>query len=99
MIEYAHEKAGWNSTRSATEFENFRDYHLKKGNRFEDWPAAWRTWVRKGAAYDQERAQRQGHTIDQDGNPVAPPPNQQRSPSYRESTTERMMRKMGGGNG
>ena len=29
------------------EFARFRDYHLAKGTRFRDWPAAWRNWTRK----------------------------------------------------
>jgi len=101
MLEYANEKAGWNSTRSAAEFERFRDHHLAKGNNYSDWLAAWRTWTRRGVEYDRQRAQQNGPIIDQGGNPVSPPPNQQRSPPsyHRESTTERVMRKMGGGNG
>jgi biotin operon repressor len=101
MVEYGLENASWNSTRSATEFQNFRDHHLKKGNLFADWEAAWRTWTRKGAVYDQQRVQQRGPVIDQNGNQVATPPTQQRSPPsyHRETTTERMMHKMGGGNG
>jgi hypothetical protein len=89
MREYAHEKAGWNSTRSATEFQNFRDFHLKKGNQFADWLAAWRGWARLGAGYDQEKLGKT-KTIDQDGRPVgAPPPHQQqRQRSHRKSNAE-----------
>jgi len=55
------------------------------------------TWL-NGGCWADEPAKPAGNTIDQNGNPVtAPPPNQQRQPYQRESTTERMMRKMGGG--
>lgn len=33
------------------EAEHFRDHHLKLGNRFADWPAAWRTWQRTALKY------------------------------------------------
>lgn len=29
----------------------FCDHHRAKGSRFDDWPAAWRTWVRNTAKY------------------------------------------------
>lgn len=29
------------------ETENFRDWHVSKGNTFKDWEAAWRTWMRR----------------------------------------------------
>jgi biotin operon repressor len=92
MLEYAVEKASWNSAKAASEFQNFRDHHLKKGNRFADWEAAWRTWVRRGVEYEGQRAQQNGPIIDQGGNPVSPPPNQQqRQRSHRKSNTELAM--------
>ena len=33
------------------QFEEFRDYHLKKGTRFADWDAAWRSWVRNAVKF------------------------------------------------
>jgi hypothetical protein len=54
------------------------------------------TWLNKGSWANEPAPI--GDVIDQNGNPVAtPPPNQQRPPPYqRESTTERMLRKLGG---
>jgi hypothetical protein len=98
MIAYAFEHAGWTSALAASQFENFRDYHLKKDNQFADWLAAWRSWVRKGLEFEKQRAPHTGATIDQNGNSIAAPT--QRRPPYphRESTTERMRKKLGGVN-
>lgn len=35
------------------EAEHFRDHHLKLGNRFPDWPAAWRTWMRNALKFNR----------------------------------------------
>jgi hypothetical protein len=37
------------------EWREFRDNHLKHDSHFADWPAAWRTWIRK--PYRKQRAQ------------------------------------------
>jgi biotin operon repressor len=90
MTEYAVDK-GWSSARAAGDFEKFRDYHLAKGNTYADWLAAWRTWVRRGVAYDQPPPQ--AITIDQHGNDVAPTPNRgaHGPPVRRQTNTERLM--------
>jgi hypothetical protein len=89
MTDYAVDK-GWTSARAAGDFEKFRDWHLAKGNTYADWLAAWRTWVRRGMAYDQP--QPQAKTIDQNGNPVtaAPQPDRGRPPPRRQTNTERL---------
>lgn len=33
--------------------EQFRDYHVAKGSRFLDWPAAFRTWIRNSGRFSQ----------------------------------------------
>lgn len=33
----------------AHETKQFQDYHRARGSTFKDWPAAWRTWMRKAA--------------------------------------------------
>lgn len=91
MVRYAVEKGWSSSTRATGEFEKFRDHHLAKGNRYADWLAAWRTWVRRGVAYDQERELPQHKTIDQQGNEIPPPNRQQRPPPRRQGNTERML--------
>jgi uncharacterized protein YdaU (DUF1376 family) len=53
---YAEKHAAWQPDRLCDEAEHFRDYHRSKGSLFADCHAAWRTWVRNGAAY-----QRNGH--------------------------------------
>ena len=40
---------------AAYEAEKFRDYHLKEGKLSADWPASWRTWVRKAAEFNRPR--------------------------------------------
>ncbi len=37
----------------AAEFEKFRDHHVARGTRFIDWPAAWRTWMRRSREFSQ----------------------------------------------
>lgn len=37
---------GFSASDSVSMFEEFRDYHVGKGNQMADWAAAWRTWVR-----------------------------------------------------
>lgn len=39
----------------AAEFPQFLDYHRHKGTLSADWPACWRTWLRKGAEFARER--------------------------------------------
>ena len=36
-----------------TYLEPFRDYHVAKGSRFLDWPAAFRTWIRNRGRFSQ----------------------------------------------
>jgi hypothetical protein len=38
------------------QIEAFRDYHLKKGNEYADWDAAFRTWMRNSKKFAAERA-------------------------------------------
>jgi hypothetical protein len=51
------EQAGWSPRRITDEVPRFVDHHRKKDDRFADWHAAWRTWVRNGIKFDQERRQ------------------------------------------
>ena len=44
------------------EFESFRDHHLAKGNKFADWWAAWRNWVRNSERYKNEKRPTIGFT-------------------------------------
>ncbi len=37
------------------ETEQFLDHHRSKGNKFSDWSAAWRTWMRNADKYAKER--------------------------------------------
>jgi hypothetical protein len=37
-------------------FERFRDYHIAKGSLFQDWEAAWRTWVNNQVKFDGDRS-------------------------------------------
>lgn len=37
---------GFSPRDASAMFEEFRDYHVGKGNQMADWAAAWRTWVR-----------------------------------------------------
>jgi Helix-turn-helix domain len=100
MITYAAEKAGWDRRRTELQFERFENHSRQHGRIYSDWKRAWFNWVLKGVEFAQRDGPPQGPVIDQNGNHVPTPPNQQRSPpSYRESTTERLMRKMGDGNG
>lgn len=48
-------QAGMDSRQFREEWQQFRDHHLKNGNRMADWPAAWRTWVRNAGKF-QPRA-------------------------------------------
>ncbi len=43
----------------AIQFERFKDHHLKKGDLFVDWEAAFRTWLRKGKEFAQRDSPRQ----------------------------------------
>jgi hypothetical protein len=54
------------------------------------------TWLH-GQCWQDEPAAPITTTIDQNGNPIAAPPNQPRPPWRRESNTERLMRKLQGG--
>jgi hypothetical protein len=38
------------------ETEQFLDHHRAKGNVFKDWIAAWRTWMRNAARFQEQRA-------------------------------------------
>jgi uncharacterized protein YdaU (DUF1376 family) len=53
--EYAAENAGWDRGRADAEVDHFRCLHGSKGNRFASIPRAWKTWVRNGAKFDQQR--------------------------------------------
>jgi hypothetical protein len=37
-------------------FERFRDHHLSKGSKFDDWQAAWGTWVRNSVDFGRSRS-------------------------------------------
>jgi hypothetical protein len=38
------------------ETEQFLDHHRAKGSVFKDWIAAWRTWMRRAASFQEQRA-------------------------------------------
>ena len=41
------------------ETDRFLDYHRAKGNKFRDWTAAWRNWMRKAADFQRATPQQQ----------------------------------------
>lgn len=43
------------------ETEKFLDHHRSKGNRFTDWPAAWRKWMRNAAEWGHARVNGNGN--------------------------------------
>ena len=45
-MEFAAE-LGWHGEPLEGQISDFRDYHLREGNKYADWLAAWRTWLRK----------------------------------------------------
>ena len=45
------QKAGLSPEEIDNEADQFRDYHVSKQNRFRDWDAAWRTWVRNSIKF------------------------------------------------
>lgn len=44
------------------ELESFRDYHTAKGNRFIDWNAAFRTWLRNSKRFEANNGNRSQQT-------------------------------------
>jgi DNA-binding transcriptional MocR family regulator len=60
-IEYAKER-----NVGPEQVELFRDYHLKNGNRYSDWNAAWRQWCRKAVEFRQAERKPNGHADDGD---------------------------------
>ena len=56
------EYAALHSVEPEVEFESFRDHHLAKGNKFADWRAAWRNWVRNAERYKNEKRPTIGFT-------------------------------------
>lgn len=52
------ETHGLNGTADAV-WEHFRDHHYSKGNRFVDWDAAWRNWVRNQKRFGATKPQRE----------------------------------------
>ncbi|MCK1478044.1 helix-turn-helix domain-containing protein [Bradyrhizobium sp. 197] len=50
--------ARWLHLRAQAEFEKFTTYHVKKGDRWSDWPAAWESWCRKGINFSSNHARR-----------------------------------------
>ena len=54
-MEFAVSK-GFSAAHAAAMFEEFRDYHIGKGNLMADWPAAWRTWVRNQIKFNKGSA-------------------------------------------
>jgi DNA-binding MarR family transcriptional regulator len=45
------------------ETEQFLDHHRAKGSVFEDWIAAWRTWMRRAASFQEERAESRASSL------------------------------------
>lgn len=39
---------GWNDATIEREFEKWKNHHIGKGNRWEDWDRSWMTWVGNG---------------------------------------------------
>ena len=37
-------------------FEDFKNNHISKGNKFVDWVAAWQTWCRNDAKYNKQKS-------------------------------------------
>lgn len=56
---------GLNGTADAV-WEHFRDHHYANGNRFVDWDAAWRNWVRNQSRFGPPKPKREsmGDIID-----------------------------------
>ncbi|WP_375159794.1 hypothetical protein [Bradyrhizobium sp. RDT46] len=50
--------AQWDSNRAQMEFQSFRTYHLKKGDRWLDWSAAWASWCRNGFKFNSSGSRR-----------------------------------------
>lgn len=51
-IHMARAKRFWPLDVCKTEAENFIDWHRSKGNKFADWPAAFRTWIKRSNRED-----------------------------------------------
>jgi Helix-turn-helix domain len=98
MSTRALERAGWNSDRANLEFDKFRNRCLSSGKRSHDWDAEFALWIERGVEHKPKRMVKQGPMIDQQGNPVAPPPHSGgRSHPSRQSNQERGRAMFGGG--
>jgi hypothetical protein len=47
---------GFDSARTAREFDRFCNHHRAKGSLFVDWEAAWRTWVSNALEYSRRNS-------------------------------------------
>jgi hypothetical protein len=54
--------AGWPPGELETQVEAFIACHTAKGSRFEDWQAAWRTWVLNWEKFGGNRGRQHSHT-------------------------------------
>ena len=52
--QYAKDK-GLTHEQTKAEWEKFSDHHRQHGNKFQDWDAAWRNWVRRSLEYASQR--------------------------------------------
>jgi hypothetical protein len=85
MITRAHERAGWDSARSRSEFEKFRNWQLSKGRNSHDWDAEFALWIERGL--ERKSRTEKVQVIDEHGNQVEPPPKRR----GRMTNTERLM--------
>lgn len=60
QLEHAAGK-GMSEVQAREVFEQFRDYHIAKGNKFRCWNAAWRTWVRNQAKFGKKPGKDRGY--------------------------------------
>jgi hypothetical protein len=54
----AKQIAGWDLVRVEQEFESFRDWHQQRAKHSHDWPAAWRSWCRRGVEFEATKSSR-----------------------------------------
>jgi hypothetical protein len=59
--------AGWTDEESGRQLERFKDHHRARGNKFDNWQAAWGTWVRNSVQFARPAPQRHSNGAPDDG--------------------------------